>query len=216
MNEPTDVKTLIIFGAAHAFCLRAIEDINRAKPTWKVAGFIDDTPELQGTTLLGVPVLGDRTLIADLAADPDVEFFNNVRGHWSRTMTVAELLDSYNCRIASLVHPTVNLGYVEMGRGCLVHSGCVINVGTRMGDFVSVLSNCVVGHNVTIEDYAFLGSLTMVGSDSILKTRCFLGAGVIVTPQRTLGAASVVGAGAVVTRDVLDGVRVFGVPARPS
>ncbi len=78
-------------------------------------------------------------------------------------MTVAELLDSYNCRIASLVHPTVNLGYVEMGRGCLVHSGCVINVGTRMGDFVSVLSNCVVGHNVTIEDYAFLGPMTSVG-----------------------------------------------------
>ncbi len=33
MNEPVKTKPLVIFGAAHAFCLPIIGDINRAKPT---------------------------------------------------------------------------------------------------------------------------------------------------------------------------------------
>ena len=215
MNEPTAAKTLVIFGAAHAYCLRTIDDINRAKPTWKVAGFLDDTPELQGHKICGYPVLGDRSLISELAKDPEVHFFNNVRGHWSRTVKVAELLDSHGCRIASLVHPTVSLEYVEIGRGCHVSPGCVISVGTSIGNFVTILANSVIGHDVTIEDYSFLAQLTSIGSDSVLKARCFLGAGAIVTPKRTVGSASTVGAGAVVTKDVADGVQVFGVPARP-
>ena len=67
MNEPTDAKTLVIFGASHATCLGTINGINRAKPTWKVAGFLDDTPELQGNKVWGYPVLGDRSLIPELA-----------------------------------------------------------------------------------------------------------------------------------------------------
>ena len=214
MNEPADAKTLVIFGASHATCLGTINGINRAKPTWKVAGFLDDTPELQGNKVWGYPVLGDRSLIPELAKDPKVHFFNNVRGHWSRTLKVAELLDSHGCRIATLVHPSVSLDYVEMGRGCHVRPDCVIDVDTRLGDYVQIFANGTIGHNVTIEDYAFLGPMISVGSYSVLKARCFLGAGAIVTPKRTVGFASTVGAGAVVTKDVADGVQVFGVPAR--
>ena len=215
MNESPKTKKLVIFGAAHAPCLKVVDAINRVTPTWNVVGFLDDTPELQGNTFWGYPILGDRRLIPELASDPDVYFYNNVRGHWSRTLKVAGLLDGHGCRIASLVHPAVNLDYVEIGRGCLVNQGCVISVGTKLGEFVTVLSNSAIGHDVAIEDYAFLAHMAVVGSNCVLKARCFLGPGAIVTPEATVGYASTVGAGAVVTSDVPDGVTVFGVPARP-
>ena len=96
-------KKLVIFGAGHAPCLKPLDAINRIAPTWEMMGFLDDTPEKQGKSFWGYAILGDRRLIPELASDPDVYFFNNVRSHWSRTLQITELLDSHGCRIASLV-----------------------------------------------------------------------------------------------------------------
>ena len=209
------MKKLVIFGAAHAYSLQAIEAVNRATPTWEILGFLDDTPEKQGSEFFGYPILGGRGLLPELAKQPDVEFFNNVRGHWSRMETVTKLLDAHGCRIVSAAHPGVDLSHVEMGRGCAVSPGCVISVGTKLGDFVSVLANGVMGHDVVVEDYAFIAQLASLGSRCIVRQRAFCGAGAIIVPDRTLGRESTVGAGAVVTKDVPDGVTVFGMPARP-
>ena len=74
------MKKLVIFGAAHAYCLQTIEAINRATHYWEILGFLDYTPEKQGTEFWGYPVLGDRGLLPGLAEHSDIEFFNNVRG----------------------------------------------------------------------------------------------------------------------------------------
>jgi len=209
------VKKLVVYGAAHAYGLKVIEAANRAEPTWQVLGFLDDTPELQGTTRWGLPVLGGRDFIAELTRDPEVEFYTNVRGHWSHLMQVTELLDRHGCRHATVVDPHVDMNLVEIGRGCYISIGTLISADVRIGDFVSLFPNCMIGHDVLIESYASVSQMASIGSYCVLKARSFCGAGCVVLPERTVGRESVVGAGAVVTRDVPDGVRVFGPPAQP-
>ena len=208
------MQKLVIYGAAHAFALQTILAVNRTEPTWELLGFLDDTPDLQGQTRWGLPVLGGRERLADLGSDPEVAFYNNVRSHWSRMQQVTELLDEHGCRHVSVVHPSVDLTLVEIGQGCHISPNCVISAGSHIGDFVSILANCVLGHDVAVEPYAFIAQTSSIGSNCVLKTRCFCGAGSVVMPKRTVGRESVVAAGAVVTRDIPDAARVFGVPAR--
>ncbi|MGE5482023.1 MAG: polysaccharide biosynthesis protein [Bacteroidota bacterium] len=67
LPETCTPKRLLIVGAgdAGAICLR---EIRRAK-SWDVVGFIDDDPKKAGTFVAGVPVLGDRSRLAEIVAE---------------------------------------------------------------------------------------------------------------------------------------------------
>lgn len=206
------MKKLVIFGAAFFDLIKLVDAINRENPTWQILGFLDDTKELQGKAFFNYPVLGGREMIEELVNE-DTYFFNNVSGHWSRSKLVADMLDSYGCQIATLIHPNIDINYVEIERGCILPEGCVVGGNTTLGSFVTVRLRSLLSHDVEVGDHVFIGPGVTIGGKAILKKGCFIGAGATVMLERTIGEGSVVGAGAVVTKDVPDGVTVAGVPA---
>lgn len=208
------MKKLIVYGAAYRDLVKLVAAINRTAPTWELIGFIDDTDDLQGKSFFGHPVLGTRELIPGLAKDEDVYFYNNVHGHWTKTRLIADLLDSHGCRIADLIHPSIDMNYVEIGRGCYLPEGCLVGSNTRIGEFLAARIHSVISHDVTVEDYVFIGPGAVIGGHATLERGCLIGAGAIVMKMRTVGAGSVVGAGAVVTKDVPPETTVVGNPAR--
>jgi sugar O-acyltransferase (sialic acid O-acetyltransferase NeuD family) len=127
---------------------------------------------------------------------------------------VADILDSYGCKIASLIHPSIDMNYVQIGRGCIIPEGCVIGGNTKIGDFVFARLRALISHDVTIEDYVFIGSGANIAGNAVLKQGCYLGTGAVIMRKMTVGSSAIVGAGAVVTKDVPPNVTVAGVPAR--
>ncbi len=204
----------MIFGASYLDVIKLIDAINRVNPTWEVLGFLDDTPEMNGQKRMGYPVLGDRSMLETYAKDDEIYFFHNVRGHWTRCQQVAQLLDSFGCRIVSLIHPSVDMNYVEFGRGCTIPEGCVIGGNVKIGDFLTLRLKALVSHDVTIGDFVGIGPGVVIGSGVHLETGSCVGAGATVMLNRRVGTYGVVGAGAVVTADVLPYTTVAGVPAR--
>ena len=200
--------------AASFDVIKLVGAINRAEAAWEVLGFLDDTPGLQGKSFYGYPVLGTRDRIPALNEDPRVFFFNNVAGHWTRCRQVAELLQRHGCRIASLVHPSIDLNYVTVGAGCLLADGVVVGINSRIGDFVMVRLGAIISHDVTVADYVLVGPGAVLGSYTQIGEGALVGAGATVMMQRSVAQHSAVGAGAVVTKDVPEGTTVTGSPAR--
>lgn len=130
-----------------------------------------------------------------------------------------ERLDKYARGVGkesfAIVHPRA---YVEspvgVAAGCIVLPGSCIGAHAILGRQVIVNMNAVVGHEAEIGDYVTLNPLAMVGGGVRIGPRVSIGAGAVVLAGLKVNADAVIGAGAVVTRDVPEGARAVGVPAR--
>jgi sugar O-acyltransferase (sialic acid O-acetyltransferase NeuD family) len=208
------MKKLIIYGASFPDVIKLVDAINRVNPAWQVLGYLDDNTEVHGSVLMGYPVLGGRELVCRYAGADDTFFFVNISSHWTRAKAVADALDAEGCKMATLVHPAVDMNYVRIGRGCIIPEGCVIGGNVTIGDFVFVRLKSLISHDVIVEDFSFIGAGVNISSHAILKAGCYLGSGATIMRKRIVGESSIVGAGAVVTKDVPPCVTVTGVPAR--
>lgn len=91
----------------------------------------------------------------------------------------------------------------------IVENGCSIGAGTLINLSALICHDTQVGDFCEISPGAILLGESRIGSGS------FVGAGAVINPGVRVGSNVVIGSGAVVTKDVPDGIRVAGVPARP-
>lgn len=143
----------------------------------------------------------------------DVSFGEDVR--------VQSFTNLYGCRIGdgTRVGPFVEIqNGVEVGANCKIQSHSFLCEGVRIGDGV------FVGHGVMFVNDKFpkatneQGALQTAADWELLPITiadgATLGSGAVILGGVRVGRDALVGAGAVVTRDVPDGARVAGTPAR--
>jgi UDP-perosamine 4-acetyltransferase len=208
------MKSLIIYGAGYPDIVRLVDAINRAEPTWKIEGFVDDTPAKQGTSFMGCPILGTRADLERLKG-PNTYFINNVAASARGRRAVTDVLLEHRCPFATVVHPGVDIAYVEVGVDTVISEGVGAGCNVTIGDHCAVRNNAVVGHDCRIGDGAIICANSVVAGHVRLGVDVFIGAGSIIRQRLEVKKKSVVGAGAVVLRDVEPGERVAGVPAKP-
>jgi sugar O-acyltransferase (sialic acid O-acetyltransferase NeuD family) len=84
-----------------------------------------------------------------------------------------------------------------IGAGVLIHAGTFISHDVSIGNFCEISPYVKLLGNVTIGD------------------SCSIGTAAVILPGINIGTEVTIGAGAVVTKDVMDGFRVAGIPAKP-
>lgn len=110
---------------------------------------------------------------------------------------------------AAWVSPTARVGRgVYVGPGAVIHSRAVVADWAIINSGAIIEHECEIGENAHIAPGTVLGGATRVGRDTLV------GIGTRTLPGMRIGSACVVGAGSVVVREVQDGAKVRGVPAR--
>jgi UDP-perosamine 4-acetyltransferase len=209
-----DVRPAVVLGAGgHA---KVLIDLLQRVAMRKPVAVVDRDRSLIGQQVLGVPVIGDDSALADF--DPrDVVLVNgvgSVRSTDGRRNLYARCCD-LGFEFATLIHPTAVVGMdVEIGRGAQILAAAVINTGARVGENCIVNTAAVVEHDCRIGPHSHVASGATLAGGVTLETGVHIGAGATVMQGVRVGARTVVGAGAVVIRDLEEDKVAVGVPAR--
>jgi len=166
------------------------------------------------TTISGATAIGERCRIGPNSVIVD-----------SRLADECEVL-------ASVIEGSALESGVDIGPFSHLRPGTHLESGVHVGNFVEVKASRLgagtkVGHFSYIGD-ARIGAQVNIGAgtvtcnydgkkkhETVIEDRAFIGSGTMLVAPVRVGSRAYTGAGSVVTRDVAEGARVTGVPARP-
>ncbi|WP_172822197.1 acetyltransferase [Magnetospirillum moscoviense] len=206
---------LIFLGAtAVPELIDVLVDINQAGGSWAPRGILDDNPDLAGTTIAGLPVLGPLERVAE---HPDARFVFAIGSHSTRLARHSILcrLDLPDDRYATLIHPGAKVyASASIGAGSIIHFGAVIANGVRLGRWVIVLWNSVIGADSRVGDGALITSQVTTNSGVRIGSYSFIGSASAIAEAVTIGPGAMVGMRSLVLRNVASGTFQFGDPPR--
>jgi sugar O-acyltransferase (sialic acid O-acetyltransferase NeuD family) len=180
---------------------------------YRCVGFVDDTPDKQGTDARGHRVFG-RAALAERSDAAVLAVPGSATSYRSRRELI-EGLGIASQRFARVVHPGASVSRsAVVGRNVLLMAGVVITSDAVVGDHVCVLPNTVIHHDAEIGAWTLIGSNVTIAGGSVVGENCYIGSGSSIMNGLRVGDGALIGMGTTVIRDVPAGARVVGNPAR--
>jgi sugar O-acyltransferase (sialic acid O-acetyltransferase NeuD family) len=207
---PRDARPLLIFPCNG----NGVEALDCLGVGYRCIGFVDDTPDKQGTLRHGVPVL-PRAALSDHLEAAVLAVPGSPKSFHTRAEVIAGLSVA-NERFAQVVHPAARVSPLAViGRNVLIMAGVVVTSNVTIGNHVCILPNTVVHHDVVIGDWSLIGSNVTVAGNTSVGNNCYIGSGTSIINGVRVGNRALVGLGSNVIRDIPADAVVAGNPARP-
>ena len=135
-----------------------------------------------------------------------------------RRYIVEFFMKTFNLALPSFIktiHPSsVVCKEVSMGYGFHISPLSVVAPFVSCGDFVVINRNSSIGHHCVLEDFVTINPGVNVAGCCHIGKNVLIGAGATIIDGIKIGANSIIGAGSLVTKDVPEGVVVYGSPAK--
>ncbi len=206
------MTTLYLCGAGNSEGVRLALTVNQVHRHWDLIVLLDDDPRKHGTSLLGVPVQGALSLLAE--AGPGAFAVNLVARTTRGRAAVHRRIVATGVPLANLVHPAVDSRDCELGNGVLVYEQAVLSPETRLGDGVVVFMRAVVGHEATVGAGCVLAAGAVLNARVVLGDEVYVGSNASVLPEVRIAANATVGANTMVATDVPRDATIVGVPGQ--
>lgn len=208
------VRVLGLGAGGHA---KVVLETLEAMGGHEVVGLLDPSPQLVGTSVGGVPVLGDDGLLAPEYHDGVTHVFIGLGGaaDTAPRRRLYELARERGFEVVSAVHPTAVVSpSAEIGPGAQILARAVVGAAARLGENVIVNTAAVVEHDCRVGAHAHVASGALLASGVRVGEGAHVGLGARVREGTRIGERAIVGAGAAVVDDVEADTVVAGVPAR--
>lgn len=197
--DPTAV--IVYGGGGHG---KSLIDLLRSLGTYRIVGVVDDGIA-QGESILGLPVLGNRQVLAELYERGVRLAVNAVGGigNVAIRVKVFQQLAAAGFACPAVVHPAA---FVEasaiLSPGVQVFPHAYIGSDARIGFGAIVNTGAIVSHDCRLGDYANVSPGAMLAGEVQAGTGVLVGMGATINLQVRLGQGARIGNGATVKTDV--------------
>lgn len=206
-------RIILIGGGTHVrYCIDIIEKEGR----YIIAGIIDSKAPV-GSIISGYEVLGRQEDIKEIINKHNVAAgIITIGDNYSRYQVYNQITSiESNFGFVNAIHPSVIIGSnVVLGKGIVMMAGCIINPGSKIGDFTFFATGAQVEHDNIIGDYASVSAGSITGGKVAIGKFSAITLGVVIADRLTIGENCVVGSGSLVLKDLPDNVLAYGSPCR--
>lgn len=203
----------LVLVAASGLAREVLGALGEEPSGFGIRGVLDDAPDLQGSTIGGVPVLGT----IDAATEHVDAMFLVCAGRGTSRAAIVERLAALGVgdeHYATFVHPQVSVPpSCQIGCGSVLLAGSVLTTDVGVGRHVVVMPNVTLTHDDRVEDFATLCAGVTLGGNVRIGEAAYVGMSASVRQDVSVGRGATVGMGSVVLVDVSPSSTVAGVPA---
>ncbi|NSW57414.1 MAG: acetyltransferase [Armatimonadetes bacterium] len=179
---------------------------------FNLLGFLDDRDELQGTQIIGLPIVGKGDWIA---GHPQVRVIPGI-GHPRSRFRAVQRLTAIGATWETVVHPAAQFSRsATIGTGSVVLAGAIVSARVVMGDFTLLYYLASAAHDTVMQDFASAMPQAALSGSVTVGTGTFIGVHAAVRQGVRVGEWTILGAGAVAVKDVPPLCVAMGVPAAP-
>ena len=126
-----------------------------------------------------------------------------------------DMYDQKGFKILSMISPKAYVSKsAEIGEGCIIQSFCNVSCNTKLGKGVRLNTYSNTMHDVSIGDFSIIAPNSVLLGRCIIGEETYIGANATILPSINIGSRCMIGAAAVVTKNIPDGFKVCGNPAK--
>jgi sugar O-acyltransferase (sialic acid O-acetyltransferase NeuD family) len=210
------MRSIIIIGAGGHGCI--VADALLAAGC-DVLGFVDNDKSRVGETLLGLPILGDDSVLASIDRG-NVEIAIGVGGTGAGNGLqirdrIAEFHRHTGWTIAGVRHPqSIIAASANVADDAQIMARATIQPMARIGAGAIINTAAIVEHHCLVGANSHVSIGAILCGGVVIGQNVHVGAGSVVRQGVTVGDDVVIGAGAAVVSDQLHASIIMGVPAK--
>lgn len=180
---------------------------------YKVVGLIDDDVSKHGSTIVGIPILGNNEKLNELLDEGINKAFVAIGNNEVR-VKIGETLKEKGFELVKAIHHSAAVAdTVRIGEGSMVAASGVINPDAKIGKHVIINTGATIDHDCMIADGVHVSPGANLAGNVSVGENTHIGIGSCIIQGLTIGKSSIVGAGAVVIRDIPSYTTSVGNPA---
>lgn len=171
------MKNIVIIGAGDLGkeIVWLIEDINKAKPTYLILGFLDDDIGKTEKEFFGYKVLGTTDRLMELAEKTPLCAVIAIQNGETRKR-IAEAHPLFG-KWENIIHPTAVIAdSTTMGKGNVFFPQTAVSVDSKLGNFGLYYLHASVGNDSTIGDYVSVMLNVSVSDHVVVESQSYIGA----------------------------------------